>query len=498
MSQPRPFSVLLLIVSSLAIGFFGVPHAAAQADAQVWDGVAELDGGLKLDMILRLSTDSTGEMSGVVDIPMQGFEGVAITELEFAEGAIRFMLPFPGMREDLIPTFNLTLGEDRKTASGVMRQAGREFPISFVLSSTAELEAKEQARRPQTPRPPFAYRNIEVTIPVSADGAVSHELAGTLTLPDPDQFGDGPFACAVLLTGSGPQDRDETIADHKPFAVIADALAKAGVASLRCDERGIGASTGDFAAADTHDYAVDAVAQVAFAAARSDIDADRVGLIGHSEGGLTGSVVAAGNPDTVAFLASVAGMGLTGRETLLGQAARILEVNQVPEEFVTKNKELQVAFYDLLGQGAPREEVLAAMRAMIIHQLGPAQVATTPATEIDRITQQQMAAFDSAWMQTLLTIDPASYYEQVRQPVLVMNGELDVQVLPDANINAITAALEKAGNDNVTVRRFEGLNHLFQNATTGAMQEYEQIKETFDPDALRALVDWVVGVTSDR
>jgi len=496
MPRSRPTNVLLLLISSLLLGLFCAADSAAQDQPQLWEGVIELNQGLELEMTLRVFRGDDGQIAGAVDIPAQGFKDVAISDLEFGDGAMTFRLPFPGMQEELIPSFELQLSDDKQSASGTMAQAGQEFPVTFELRSQESITAAEIARRPQTPRPPFPYRQEEVRVPVEDNWAPSHVLAGTLTLPDAEEFGDGPYACAVLVTGSGPQDRDENLFDHKPFAVIADALARAGVATLRCDERGIGASTGDFAIADSHDFAADGLAQIRFAAARAEIDADRIGLIGHSEGGLTGAIIAAEHPDEVSFFAVLAGMGLTGEATLLGQSEAMISASGVPEDFIKKNRELQSVFYKRIIDGASEAEINGAMRTVVLHQLTLQPREYTEA-EISQIVHQQMVTFGTPWMELLLVIDPADYFSKVTQPVLLMNGELDLQVLADENLGAITAALDRAGNEDVTVRRFDGLNHLFQNAQTGLMGEYDQLTETFDPGALGVLTSWVVERTSE-
>ncbi|MCB9838573.1 MAG: alpha/beta fold hydrolase [Phycisphaeraceae bacterium] len=480
----------------VAAAFACVAGDAAVADGggpEVWAGSVQLQGPT-LVLTLRLQEGADGSWAGTVDIPEQGFAGVVVAGFARSETAMEFTLPFPGMPENLIPSFELVLDKSGEHASGIMRQAGRTFPVTLDRTTEEAIVASAQDRRPQTPRPPFPYRNESVEVRVAPQGMTTHDLAGTLTLPDAGEFGDGPYPCAVLLTGSGPQDRDETLFEHKPFAVIADALARAGIASLRCDDRGIAASGGDFAASDSYDFANDAMAQVDYVRGRPEIDASKVGLIGHSEGGLTAAIVASRARKEVAFVVTLAGMGLTGRETLLGQAEKTLRLGGREESFVARNRELQTALFDLVESGASEEEQAAAMRALVVHQMAE-QAAMMQESQIDQVTRQQMSVFRSKWMQTLLTLDPAAFLDHVSQPILVMNGELDSQVLPDTNLAAITGALEAAGNGRVTVRRYPGLNHLFQNAETGALSEYDTIHETFDPHALQDLVDWVVATT---
>jgi pimeloyl-ACP methyl ester carboxylesterase len=487
--------VVMIGAMALAIGLALTGSAfAADGDEKIWSGIISIPG-VEFDFSVTLIPADDGSYSGTLDIPMQGITGAAIGEIVVTETTLDFTLPMPGMQANAVPVFDLDIDASGMKAVGIMMQAGATFPVALELKSAQAIAAAAAARRPQTPIGPFPYREELVQVPVVLNGEFAHMLAGTLSMPDPEEFGAGPYACAILLTGSGPQDRDETIFEHKPFAVIADALARAGVASLRCDERGVGESGGDFATADSYDFANDALAQVNFAMGRPEIDNERIGLIGHSEGGLTSAMVASEQPDGVSFVVSLAGMALTGRETLLTQSSAMMRVGGATEEFTDRNRELAGAFYDLVIAGAGDAEQFEGMKALVVHQMG-AQVTNISQAELDNNVRQHMSVFGTPWMKELLVIDPAEYLRKTQQPILVMNGELDLQVLPDENIEVIAAALDTAGNEDVTVHRLPGLNHLFQNAQTGAMAEYAMIKETFDPGALEILVGWVVEQTS--
>jgi len=328
--------------------------------------------------------------------------------------------------------------------------------------------------RPQTPKPPFPYRTEEVTV-ASAPGVT---LAGTLTLPQ----GEGPFPAVVMITGSGAQDRDETILGHKPFAVIADRLTRDGVAVLRVDDRGFAKSTGDFAAATDDDFAADAAAQVAFLRKRADIDPARVGLIGHSEGGIVAPKVAAKDPK-IAFVVLMAGPGVPLSEVLRAQRAKLMPAMGLGPEQIKKSQAL--VDHAVAAMKGAKDQAEARGRALHVIQAEGAGV-----TRSDAEAQALAAQLSSGWMRDLLDYDPAPTLAKVKCPILALNGTKDGQVPPEQNLPAIRAATQ--GNPDVTIQELPGLNHLFQTAKTGAVGEYADIAETVAPSALDAMSGWIV------
>ncbi len=456
----------------------------AMAEPQVWAGSINAQGQ-QIKLVLRLDQDDEGAWAGTLDVPGQALAGVPLDRLQVTDERMAFRPLIPGAPEAALPIFELEV--DGETAEGIATQAGTHMVARFERTSEEALAAAANERRPQTPRPPFPYRTEEVRVPVEVDGQVAHELAGTLTLPDPGEFGDGPYPCVVTISGTGAQDRDETIYEHKPFAVIADHLARRGVASLRCDDRGVGESGGDYRAAACTDFAADARAQVEYLLTRDEIDHGKVGLLGHSEGGLTAPLVAAENDD-VAFVVLLAGMAVRGDEVLTSQSAAMFRLRGLPEHFIEESNRLRELMLDGIREQLGEEELLERARALVAHDglgmMGEAQV--------EAQTQQALRAFNNAWGRELVTIDPRDFLSRMTQPTLAITGSLDIQVLPDLNLSAQREALEEAGNEDFTVVELEGLNHLFQNAETGAMSEYQTLRETFDEDALRMIGDWIV------
>jgi hypothetical protein len=280
----------------------------------------------------------------------------------------------------------------------------------------------------------------------------------------------------ILLTGSGAQNRDEEVFGHKPFLVIADHLTRRGIAVLRYDDRGVGKSTGKFASATSEDFAGDAWAAWQVLAARPEIDAKRIGLLGHSEGGLIAPMLAAAHPE-VAFVIMVAGPGVPGDQIMLVQATAIMKASGAPEAAITANTDLQQRIFAIL-----REETSMARAAERIEAI------PVGSKEASAALVRQSA---SPWMRFFVLYDPAPALAKVRCPVLALGAEFDLQVLPEQNLPVIEAALKKGGNKDVTVVRLPGLNHLLQPAKTGLPAEYAQIETTIAPAALDTITTWI-------
>ena len=431
--------------------------------------VAGLDGdwagaitpaGATIRLIVHVRTDAGGTVVSL-DSPDQGAFGIPLHSLKRDGGKITFEIN--GSR------YEGTLSADGRSIDGTWTGAAYKGPLSFASRPVATSGPK----RPQTPRPPFPYRTEDVVVQ-SASGVT---LAGTLTLPQ----GKGPFPAAVMITGSGAQDRDETMLGHKPFAVIADRLTRDGIAVLRVDDRGFAKSTGDFSSATDDDFAVDAAANVAFLRGRADIDPARIGLIGHSEGGLVAPKVAAKDP-RLAFIVLMAGPGVPLSEVLRAQRAALAPAMGMSPEQIRKFQ----ALMDHVGaamRGA-KDEADAKARALKVIQAEGAEVIRDPSQ-----AEVLAAELSSGWMRNLVDYDPAPTLAKVKCPILALNGSKDGQVPPDQNLPAIRAATR--ANPDVTLVELPGLNHLFQTAKTGSVGEYADIEETVAPIALDTISAWL-------
>ena len=312
---------------------------------------------------------------------------------------------------------------------------------------------------------------------MTVESAPGVRLAGTLTLP----AGKGPFPAVVLITGSGGQDRDETILGHKPFAVIADRLTRDGIAVLRMDDRGVALSTGDFAAATDDDFARDVAADVAFLRDRGDIDPKRIGLIGHSEGGVVAPKVAARDP-RIAFIVLLAGPGVPLSQVLAAQRARLSPaMGQTPAQIRRDQRLIDHVMAAMRGSKDAAEAKARAMK--VIASEGSATIRANGQAEM------MATALSSGWMRDLLDYDPRPTLAAVTCPILALNGARDGQVLPEQNLPAIRLATK--ANPDVTIVELPGLNHLFQTAKTGTVGEYNDIEETIAPLALDTMADWI-------
>lgn len=338
--------------------------------------------------------------------------------------------------------------------------------------------------RPQTPAPPFPYKTEELRVP----GGPGVSLAGTLALP----AGPGPHPAVLLVSGGGPQDRDETILGHKPFLVIADYLCRRGIAILRLDDRGVGASTGKFVDATSLDFAEDAEAALLWLAGRPGIDPRRLGLAGHSEGGLVAAIVAARNP-AVRFVILLAGPGLPGKELLLLQTAALMRAKGAPEEDILATRSINARLYALAtSPGDPRLSAEAIKRTYLDWIRERPGLTEDQKAEAGQGAEALAASLLGPWMRGFLGLDPRPALARLAIPVLAMNGTKDLQVPARENLEAIGAAMA-GSSGRLTSLALPGLNHLFQHARTGLPSEYGSIEESFAPEALGIIADWILA-----
>lgn len=430
-----------------------------------WEGRLNVNGQ---SLRVVLNVDAVG--GATIDSPDQGVTGLPVSGLSVQGGVVRFAVP------TVSGGFEGTLADGGRTLTGVLTQGGASLPL--VLSRVMELTPSAPptpapspvALRPQTPQAPFPYRSEDVVIPTPTPGV---QLAGTLTLPE----GPGPFPAVLLITGSGLQDRDETVFGHKPFLVLADALTRRGVAVLRVDDRGAGGSTGPVVTATSADFAIDAGASVAFLGGRSDIAANRIGLIGHSEGGTIAPLVAGADP-RVAFIVMIAGPAVSGADLLVEQSRATQQAMGVPAAAMAPNLAIQSRIMQAVGQNASSAEGVTAAVDAILAEAGLSEGQR-------QVTIAQLAA---PWTRWFIGHDPQPSLRALHVPVLAIYGGKDTQVPAAQNAPVLRTLIPSA---DVVV--LPNLNHLMQPADTGLVAEYATIETTFAPEALSTVVDWVAA-----
>ncbi len=426
-----------------------------------WLGTLDT-GATKLRVAFHITNTEDG-LTATMDSLDQGMHGLPMTSVARNGASLKIEA------KQLLGVFEGTISSDQSSIDGKWTQAGNTLPL--VLKRTKDISELE-IKHPQVPTKPYPYHEEDVTYTNTAQNVT---LAATFTTPQ----GTGPFPAVLLITGSGPQDRDETLLGHKPFLILSDYLTRHGIAVLRADDRGTGKSTGVFGTATTADFATDVEAGVAYLKTRPEVNAHKIGLVGHSEGGVIAPMVAARNKD-VAFIVMMAGTGVPGDQVLVAQGEAIQ---------IASGKDPADAAKD----AAKEKEMLAMVETekdpeVLDKELKEKMAGDVPEGQIG----MQIKQITSPWFRYFLTYDPATALRKVTCPVLAINGSLDKQVLPSQNLPAIRKALAEAGNKHVEIDELRGVNHLFQTAKTGAPSEYAQIEETMSPVALEKISNWIL------
>jgi len=466
----------------------------SQIQGERWSGEVSLPGGQRLQFVAKLQIGEEGNGSGRLDVPMQGMTNQPLSDVFRDDEVIRFALKPQGTVEQGWALFDLKMEPGGTSARGTMRQFGQEFPCRLELMKPGD---EEGPRRPQNPTPPFPYTERELTFTNAKDGTV---LVGTLTIPGKPPAGElvdtVEHPAVLLISGSGAQDRDSTIMGHKPFLVLADRLARAGIASFRFDDRGVGGSQGDAMQSTMLDFVDDARAAVQMMKLQADIDPMRVIVVGHSEGAMVAAELAADSQE-VAGAVLLAGPAVPGGELLTRQAEAIMKASGVDEKFIAESSKWQGVLVERVQADAPEDEQLDAMRKMIEAQFRAASaVAGQPNPEIDEkqvdeLARAQLEQLRTPWFRFFLLYDPRVALRKLRVPVLVLNGERDLQVAPDQNLPEMRKALAAAQNPDATVKMVADVNHLFQTVTGENNIRYGDLEETFSPAAMVQIEVWL-------
>lgn len=436
------------------------PAKASDIDG-AWVGTLDT-GAMKVRVVFHIVNTEDG-LTATMDSPDQGANGLPTTSVTRTADSLKIEA------KNLNGGFEGKISADLSAIEGTWTQNGGKIPL---LLKRAKDQAELEIKRPQVPTKPYPYREEEVTFENKAQNV---RLAATFTVPQ----GIGHFPAVLLITGSGPQDRDESLLGHKPFLILADYLTRHGIAVLRADDRGTGKSTGDFSKGTTADFATDVEAGVAYLKTRSEVNPHKLGLIGHSEGGVIAPMVANRNRD-VAYIVLLAGTGVPGDQVIAAQEEAIdIAMGKSPQE-AAKSRAKEEETMKLIETEKDEAQLEKELHQKMAGEVPEGQIGM----QIKQIT--------SPWFHYFLTYDPATALRTVTCPVLVLNGSLDKQVLPDQNLPAIRKALEEGGNHHFEIDELPGLNHLFQMAKTGAPAEYAQIEETMSPVALEKISGWIL------
>jgi len=425
----------------------------------------------QLQIVFHIEKGENGFIA-TMDSPNQDTFGIKVNSVNFENGELQLAIPMGGIAYKGIV-------KSSESIEGTFSQGGMN--LSLNLSRNADVE---KTSRPQEPKKPYPYHSEDVFFENAQAGI---KLAGTFTYPK----AEGKYPVVVLISGSGAQNRDEEIMGHKPFLVLADYLTRHNIAVLRFDDRGTAESTGNFEGATSMDFATDVEAAVKYLHSRTEIDKNKIGLIGHSEGGIIAPIVASRN-DNIAFIVLMAGTGLTGGEILLLQQELIGRASGMTEPMIKRTKELNQKALEIICKNKDVEQIRKELRVFLEKSLTEEDLAAFP-KELDKkaIVEMQIQQTTNPWMLHFIKFDPKTVLEKVKCPVLAINGEKDLQVPPKENLSAIESALKKGGNQSVTILELPGLNHLFQEAETGAPSEYGLIEQTISPKVLELISNWI-------
>ncbi|MFD6157893.1 alpha/beta hydrolase family protein [Nocardia sp. NPDC060256] len=452
MRSGRLIALVLFVVGVLVAGCSSDSNPPEPTTGD-WHGVIDTPG-----QPLAVGVTFTGKDTATIDIPLRSMAGVQLKDVQSTRDVVSFAIAdVPGD-----PKFHGSYDKGTDKISGDFTQHGKTFKLSLERGKVAPLN------RPQTPQAPFPYKSEDVTY---RSGDIT--IAGTVTEPQ----GSGPFPAVLLITGSGPQDRDEELFGHKPFLLVADTLTRAGYAVLRADDRGVGGTGGNLDDANYTDLANDAAAGVGFLRGRPDIDPARVGLFGHSEGGYLAPLVASRPDSGVAFAILMAGPGVLGADVLVEQTRLITAAGGASADEVDTQVRQTSELAALLKVGD-----LAGAKDLVRKQ----NEALPPEK---RASDADVAASITPYFAALIAYDPAPALKALRIPVLAFFGGNDLQVPPGQSEQPMRDNL--AADPDATVHVFPGLNHLMQPTKTGLPSEYGSIETTISPDVLTFVTGWL-------
>lgn len=451
---------IILFLSFLVLGFSS--FVQAQSYEGHWLGQLEISG-VALPLVFHITKEKDSH-KGTMDSPQQNAYGLPAKEVKIDENGITFDLSAMGI---------MYQGKSiNDTLKGKFSQGGKTYDLDLTRMKT---DTYEKPKRPQEELGKIKYSVEDVTF---YNATAKIKLAGTLTKPK----GKGPFPAVILVSGSGPQDRNEEMLGHKPFLVIANYLTNNGIAVLRFDDRGVGKSAGDFSKATTEDFATDVEAGISFLKQQKGIDIQKIGIIGHSEGGMVAPMVAA-KDTSLDFIVLLAGPGIFIRDLMLQQMEDITKSQGESDSAVASQIENNRQAFDILLNTPDNFD--AKNKLIKLYQ---SQDTTMSESEIRQAINQMV----TPWFRYFISYNPQIALEQTKCRVLAINGDKDLQVASKANLKGIETSLKSGGNKDFKIVEMTNMNHLFQTTSSGKISEYGQLEETFSPKVLELMKDWIL------
>lgn len=435
---------------------------AAQEITGTWNGMLDVYG-TQLRIIINV-TEKDGLLTSTMDSPDQTGNVIPVTNTFYDSSHIKLEIQSAGIvyKGELIGNEII----------GTFQQRGQEFPLNL---SNEAVVLKEKVR-PQEPKKPYPYYSEDVEF-MNEEANVS--LVGTLTLPRKEAL----HPVVIIISGSGPQDRDGEMFDHKPYLVIADHLTKNGIGVLRFDERGIGDSGGDWGTATIEDFSNDIISAIKYLKSRKEINSSKIGLVGHSIGGIVAPKVASENKD-VSYIVLLAGPGIDGDKLMLSQKAASERLMNFNEAQIAQGQVFLKDAYDIIVNS----ELENGMLKDSINSFYTNKYGNLLPSEQRQAIANQITGYEFV---SLIKSKPSMYLSKVNCPVLAINGSKDFQVPAKENLTAIKKSVLEGGNSNVKTVELENMNHLFQECETGALNEYSEIEQTVSPIALELITNWI-------
>lgn len=454
--------------------------AKAQKPIENWTGILNA-GGQKIELRLHLIQNTDKSFNSNWDVPAQNAKAIPSSKTILNNDHLDIEVKMIGA------AYRGTINKTGDTIQGSWSQSGMYFPL--IMTPLKEVSIVV-VPKPQTPKPPFAYTINEF---VYHGVNTNLDYGATLTYPKDNK----KHPLVILITGSGKQDRDETIFEHKPFAVIADDLTNKGFAVLRVDDRGAGKSSGDFGKSTSADFALDVEEHIRYVKTLAMVDTFKIGLMGHSEGGLIAPMVAARNP-SVAFIVLLAGPGIKITELMAIQNELVYKSAGISQQAIDAYIPLYKNLMKTIIAIDKKEEAINTSVEMVKEwynktdkSLAKLTTQINDESDINKFATSMAVTLSTSWWKYFASYDPQPALQKVKCPVLAINGTADIQVPSEVSIKGIEQALKKGANKNYTTKQFEGLNHLFQKCSLCTVAEYGVLETTIEPEVLTTIGDWL-------